>query len=338
MSMLSVGDMALSYQLRNQNAQLKQQIGQRTQEVVSGLAADLGTKVNGDFLPLASIDRSLATLNAYDTTAAEAALFAENAQSALGVVHGAGSDVAPLLISSVTNSSSTSQMTVAKDSRQRLEVAISALNVQVAGRYAFAGVATDQKPLADADAIVAALTVATAGTTTPADFVAAVDAWFAAPVGGGGFLDLAYAGSEVPLAPFRIGPESEARATVTAADEPIRNTLKGLAMAAMLAEGVFGNDVAARAEVATAAGTAILGADSALIGLRADIGTVESQIAQAQTRNSAERAALEIARLDVVAVDPYDTATALEALTSQMESLYTLTARISRLSFADYMR
>ena len=338
MSMLSVGDMALSYQLRNQNAQLKQQIGQRTQEVVTGIAADLGTKVKGDFLPLASIDRSLATLDAYDTTAAEAALFAESAQSALGVVHSAGSDVAPLLISSVTNSSSTSQMTVAKDSRQRLDVAISALNVQVAGRYAFSGVATDQKPLVEGDEIIAALTTATAAATTPADFIAAVTAWFDAPAGGGGFLDLAYGGSEVPLAPFRVGPETEARATVTAADAPIRDTLKGLAMAAMLGEGAFGTDVAARAEVATAAGTAILGADSALIGLRADIGTVEAQIDQAQTRNGAERAALDLARLDVVAVDPYDTATALEALTSQMESLYTLTARISRLSFADYMR
>ena len=159
-----------------------------------------------------------------------------------------------------------------------------------------------------------------------------------APAGGGGFLDVAYGGSDVPLAPFRVGPETEAQATVTAADAPVRDTLKGLAMAAMLGEGAFGGDVVARAEVATAAGAAILGADSALIGLRADIGTVEAQIDQARTRNGAERAALDLARLDVVAVDPYDTATALEALTAQMESLYTLTARISRLSFADYMR
>lgn len=335
MSMLSVGDMALSYQLRNQNAQLKQQMAQRSQEVVSGIAADLGSRVNGDFLPLASIDRSLATLAAYDTTAAEAALFAESAQAALGTVHSAASDVAPMLISSVTNSSATSQTTVSKDARQRLEVAISALNVQVAGRYAFSGVETDQRPV-DGDALMTELRAATAGAATAADFIAAVETFFDAAAGAGGYLDTAYGGSTDQLAPFRIGPETETRATVTAADAPIRDTLKGLAMAALIGETAFG--VAERSEIANAAGTAILGADSALIGLRADIGTVEAQVDQARTRNSAERAALEIARLDTIGVDPYDTATALEALTAQMESLYTITARISRLSFADYIR
>lgn len=338
MSMLSVGDMALSFQMRKQNALLKQEMGQRTQEVVTGIAADLGKHVSGDFMPLAAIDRSLATLDAYDTTAAEAALFAETAQAALGVVHDVASDVAPLLISTVTNASQTSQMTVAKDSRQKLEASISALNVQVAGRSAFAGIATDAQPLASADTILSELLTATAATTTPADFIAAVDAWFDAPAGGGGFLDTVYGGSDTALAAFRIGPDEQARATVTAADEPIRNTLKGLALASLLTEGVFSSDINARAEIATAAGTAILGADSDLIGLRADIGTAEAQIADAQTRNGAERAALEIARVEHISVDPYDTATALEALTSQMESLYTLTARISRLNFADYIR
>ena len=338
MSMLSVGDMALSFQLRKQNAVLKQQMNERTQEVVTGVAVDLGRKVSGDFMPLAAIDRSLALLDGYDLTAKEAELYAESAQAALGVVHDVASGIAPLLISSVTNSSSNSQNTMAGDTRQRLDAAISALNVQVAGRYAFSGIATDARPLIDADAMIAELMTATAGATDAATFVAAVGDWFDAPAGGGGFLDVAYGGSDTLLAPFRVGPDEEARAPVTAADDPIRDTLKGLALGALLSEGVFPGDVATRGEIALAAGTTILSADSALIGLRADIGTTEAQIAAAQTRNSAERAALEIARVDQVSVDPYDTATALEALTAQMESLYTLTARISRLSFADYIR
>ncbi len=338
MSMLSVGDMAMAFQLRNQNAQLKAEMNKLNQEVVTGQAADLGKRVTGDFMPLAAIDRSLKMLDSFDTTATEAELFTSSAQAALGVVHEVASDVAPLLISSVTNSSYTSQQAVANDARQSLEAAISALNTQVAGRYAFSGVASDTRPVVNAETMIAELMTATSGATDADSFVTAVSDWFDAPAGGGGYLDVAYGGSDQPLAGFRVGPDEEARATVTAADEPIRDTLKGLAMAALLAEGVFGTDMNTRSDIANAAGTTIIGADSALIGLRADIGTAESQIAEAQTRNAAERAALELSRVDQISVDPYDSSTALQALMAQMESLYTLTARVSRLNFTDYMR
>lgn len=338
MSMLSVGDMALSFQMRKQNAELKQQLIERNKEVITGQAYDLGKRVTGDFMSLAAVDRSLAMLDAYDTAATEAELYATTAQAALGVVTDGAQEIAPLLLSSVTNSSYSSQEAVAKDARQKLEASISALNTQVAGRYAFSGVTTDVAPLIDAETLIAELSTATVGATDSASFVAAVDAWFAAPAGGGGFLDLAYNGSDTQLDGFRIGPDETARARITAADEPIRNVIKGLAMAAMLDEGLFGNNVPVRGQIAVAAGSTILSADSGLVGLRAELGTVESQIAAAQTRNSAERAALEIARVDQIAVDPYDTAAALEALTVQMETLYTLTARISDLTFVDFMR
>ena len=338
MSMMSVGDMALSFQLRKQNAELKQQMIERNKEVITGQAYDLGKRVTGDFMSLAAVDRSLAMLNAYDTAATEAELYSTTSQAALGVMTDMAQEIAPLLLSSVTNSSYTSQEAVAKDARQKLEASISALNTQVAGRYAFSGIATDQAPLVDADTMLADLMTATAAAVDVPSFVAAVDAWFDAPAGGGGFLDLAYGGSTVTLDAFRIGPDETAQASITAADQPVRDTLKGLAMAAMIDLGVFGSSVPARGEIAVAAGSAILGADSGMVGLRADLGTVESKIAEAQTRNSAERAALEIARVDQISVDPFDTATALQALTTQMESLYTLTARISRLSFVDFMR
>ena len=54
-------------------------------------------------------------------------------------------------------------------------------------------------------------------------------------------------------------------------------------------------------------------------------------------RNAAEASALQIARNGLVAADPYDTATAIQAVQTQIETLYTLTARLSRLSLTDYL-
>jgi len=338
MSMMSVGDMALSFQMRKQNAQLKQQMVERNQEVITGHAYDLGKRVTGDFMSLAAVDRSLDMLDAYDTAVTEAEVFATASQAALGVVTDVAQDIAPLLVSSVTNASSNSQDTLARDAREKLGTVVSALNTQIAGRFAFAGVDTGNKPLVDVDTLLSQAATAAGGATDAATLITAISDWFDAPAGGGGFVDTAYGGSETPLASFRIGPGEEARLEVTAADQPIRDTLKGLVLASLIDEGVVPLDVQARREVAMTAGTTILGADSGVIGLRADLGTTEAKIAEAQTRNSAERAALEIARLGQISVDPYDTATALQALQTQMESLYTLTARISRLSFADFMR
>jgi flagellar hook-associated protein 3 FlgL len=71
--------------------------------------------------------------------------------------------------------------------------------------------------------------------------------------------------------------------------------------------------------------------------MRAGIGTLEARIETATARNSAETSALEMARNEIIAVDPYKAATDLSAAQTQLETLYTVTARLSRLSLAGYL-
>jgi flagellar hook-associated protein 3 FlgL len=72
--------------------------------------------------------------------------------------------------------------------------------------------------------------------------------------------------------------------------------------------------------------------------MAARLGTVEGQIEAASTRNNSETSSLQIARNGITGVDPYETASKLEATRQQIEMLYTLTSRISRLSLVDYLR
>ena len=74
------------------------------------------------------------------------------------------------------------------------------------------------------------------------------------------------------------------------------------------------------------------------VTLAARIGTVEAQIEAARTRNSAEETALGIFRSEIGSVDSYEAATRLEQARSQLESLYLITARVSRLSLTEFLR
>jgi len=64
---------------------------------------------------------------------------------------------------------------------------------------------------------------------------------------------------------------------------------------------------------------------------------LQARIDTATTRNTSEATALGIARAGLVQLDPYETATRLQHAETQLQLIYTLTARMSRLSLADYL-
>lgn len=336
MSFFSVGDMAQLYQMRRHSSELKSLASTLTSELTSGSKRDTGAAVRGDFTALAGVERSLTTLASYATATAEAGQLAATQQVALGAIGALLSEAGPTLLSASTSSSPTMVAATAADARQKFGAAIGALNTNTAGRYAFAGIASDSRPLAPADDILAALATAIAPETTVAGIVDAVAAWFGAAPGGGGYLDLAYGGGAAP-APFRIASGESVELGVTAAAPEVRALLKGLALAALVSEGALAGDATGRANLTRAAGELVMGAAGSATTLAARVGSAEAQIEDAAIRNTAETSSLEIVRSGMTAADPYDTATALQAVQAQIETLYTLTARLSNLKLADYL-
>ena len=324
--------------LNRQNHELKSQLQRLSTEMSSGKKADVAAAVSSDFKALAGIEHSLTTLDAYRTATTEAQLFAQTLQTAFDTTQTLASDIAPTLASAGTTGGVATVNAAAQDTRQKLFSAVSALNVRIGDRYLLSGDATDQKPISGAQDILDALAVATAGQTTATGVITAVDTWFNAPPGGGGYLDTVYGGSAVPLAPFAIGANDQAAVTVTAADDTLRTTLKGLALGAMVAEGALAGDNTGRALLMKTAGQTLMSSNSNLADLRAGLGSVEGQINDVATRNTAETSALEMARNGIVAADPFSTASDLEAVRTHLETLYALTARLSRLSLADFLR
>ncbi len=336
MSYISIGDMAQTFLIRHQNTQLKSTSTRLTLELTTGQTSDPSKRFAGDFTTLAGIEASLKSLQSYKSAANEAAGFANTMQTTLGHLQDQTVEAANHLLLTKNTASRAQIDSTAADIRQKFGAAVSALNTQIGGRSLFAGAATDKPAVASADVILTELQTAIAGETTAAGVESAVNNWFDTP--GGGYDTAGYLGSGSALAPFAIGENQQADLAVSASDPTLRETLKGLALSALIAEGALQGDVAEQAQLMHASGTRLLSVSQQQTTMQANIGTVEAHIDTVTAQSASEISALEIARNQLLSVDNYETASELEAVQTQLETLYALTARVSRLSLVDFLR
>jgi flagellar hook-associated protein 3 FlgL len=333
MSRVSVGDTSLTNILARQGADLRAQVQRASQEMASGKHADISLAVRGDISPLLAIDASLTRLQAYRSTTTDAGFHVATQQTAMTGLSQLAAGISTTLLGSKDFQTPAQLNTVAADARGRLSSVIGLLNTQASGRAVFSGMATVTAPLGSADAMLTALGLAAAGATTAGQVAAAVTTWFADPLGYGAF----YQGA-APLMPVPVAPGETAEIPTTAMDPAIRDTLAGFAMAALIDRGVLSGNPDERARLAQAAGQQLFATEAARVTLAARIGAVEAQVEAAKTRNSAEETALGILRSDLGSVDPYEAATRLQTVQSQLEALYLVTSRVSRLSLVEYIR
>ena len=329
----NVGDMAQSLILRRQNATLKQAMQTLSTELTTGLVTDTTARLKGNYALLAGIETSLTQLDSYRRVTTETAATASVMQTALSHIATSARDLGAALIAAASSNSPARIDTLGTDATQKLQSALSALNTRIGDRSVFAGVATDHAAVADAETMMTALDTAVAGAISSADVQTAVDAWFADP---GGFAATVYLGGAA-LQPVPVGPDDQATLDITALDPALVETLKGLAMTSLLDRGTLAGSDVARADLAKRAGESLLSSATARAELSARLGTVEAGISNASLRNDSERSALETAKLGLLSVDPYEVAAKLQATQTQLQTLYSITARMQRLSLVDYL-
>ena len=336
MTSITIGDLANTFLIKRQTSGLKSEMARLASELTTGQKADLGTSLAGDFGPFAGIERSLRAIAAYTTANSEAAGMLTASQLALENVQSIGRDLSTALLTASSSEDVVLIGATAEDARQKFSAVVSTLNTSMADRTLFGGAATDRPALATGEEMLAQIAAATAGETTAAGIVAAVEAWF--DDAGGGFETMGYLGSTSDMGPMLIAEDETVSVGVRADGQVIRDTLKGYALMSLIAGGALAGQVTEQADLAAAAATQLLAADGDITDVRARIGAVEARIEDAQARNAAEKSAYELARTELVGADPYQTATELQAVYAQIETLYTVTARIAGLKFTDYMR
>jgi flagellar hook-associated protein 3 FlgL len=335
MSFLSIGDLAQSFQTLRRSAQLKTELARRNDELTSGRTADPARRLGGDYGALADIERGLTRLAAFASATRETALHATALQERLSRLTDDGATISGQLVAVGGGAAAGLVNSVAAAARGVFDAAVSMLNSGVADRALFAGRATGGAAVLDGPALLAELAADTAGATTAAELQDAVTAWFDTP---GGFETKGWLGSGTDLGPIAIGPEDVVTLPASAASPEIRRHLAGLALAALVDGGALAGDDAARAEALRSAGRQLAEARPGLVGLSAHLGAVEARIDLVAARNAAEATGLEFARQDLLAADPYEAAIRLEEARARLDTMFAVTARLSRLSLTEHLR
>ncbi len=329
---MTLSDLSQMFQLRRNTVRVREDLATATQELSTGRHVDLGKSVSGNYGPLVSIDRKLSAIGGYETNSTEATLFLDVAQSSLERIKDATSELSLRLMGVKETEIKSIGNVLAIEAAAAFDVTVSTLNGRAGGRSLFAGIATDRAAIAEPRDILGQIGAAVAGLTKATDVRDAVDAWFTA-----NFDTAVYIGSTDPLASFRVGDGREVSMSVRANDPAVRDQLKGLAMSAMISR----TDITDQQELAAFAnisGNSLVSNRDKIITLQASVGSAQERLATARAENSSERTALAIARSEIVAVDPYKVATDLQNLQTQLETIYTITARLSGLSLTNYIR
>ena len=334
MNIVSTGDLAQTFSLSRQNNAVRQQLDRLTQELTSGLVQDVTDRLKGDFSGLADFEREIALLNTYANTVSEAETQATVMQATLDAVQTQFGDLVNTLALSFTAAGLNDQRNVAFEAQATLNSMLSNLTTTVAGRALFSGTDVATAPLEGEDAVLTNVQAAIAGLTTAADVLAAADAYFGP---GGGFETDIYRGATTDLAPFDLGAGESVNFALRADNDAVREVLKVTSVAARVTDPGLSLSDGEMQKLLQALTERTLSGREGITRLQADLGFAEGRIEAAGTRIVAETSSMEIARAQLVEADPFETASALEAVQIRLEMLYTLTARSSRLSLVNFL-
>jgi flagellar hook-associated protein 3 FlgL len=169
---------------------------------------------------------------------------------------------------------------------------------------------------------------------TPEDIITAADAWFADPAG---FDALVYSGSNTSLAPFVLSETERVSLDVRANDPALKEVLKNTAIAALADDPALGLSVPQKSALFGMVGLALQSSQDPITDLRSTVGLVEARIETIAARNQAERTTTEFARNALLEADPFETATRLESVQFQLQSIYSVTVRNSQLSLVNFL-
>lgn len=335
MNFSSIGDGVQQFQLQRQNTAIKTTLNRLTNELSSGNASDLIKANNGDTAKFSAVDNRLKVLSSLKFLTAETQLTLSTTQAALSNLdtqRGALAD--PLIL--INKESTDLQVTeAARASRDRFDGLIQTLNTRVGDDSLFAGKAVNDAAFTSSDIMIADVVAQIGGATDTATIMAAIDTWFDDPAGG--FATVAYTGDTGDQVVRRLDNTTQVTLDARADDPGIKEVLKG-AVYASIASEMGGLDKQTKAELLFAGGVQLQGAASDLAQVQGRLGYVEGEVERFSAAHSSEQAALNIARNLMTQADPFETATELQAIQTQLETHYAMTARLSRLSLAEYLR
>ncbi len=312
---------------------LRQQSEAARAELATGRTADLpaalGASIGESFLLRGAVD----AIELRRQGLAQAALVSSAVQRSLSRVGEGARAIASDALGANGRRDDTALGVSASEARSRLQAVFSSLNIRLAGQSLFAGDASDRPALSDFDRLLADVEALYAAASNPDDLAAALDGYFDDP--SGRFRTTIYSGGLGDAPDIEIDKGERLRFTLRADDASIRDLIRGLSVIAV--SGAAPASSLRDGALAAAAGAALNGAE-ALTARQAEIGVSESRAAAAIEALDAEKSALTEAYNARTTNDPLEIASRLQSLESQLGAAYAVTARLSQLTLANFLR
>jgi flagellar hook-associated protein 3 FlgL len=345
----SVSSHALSEAMRRSILDAQTQLLKGQKEASTGRLADVGLELGHRTSQTVTFRTDFARLSGIVDTNGLVASRLDATQSALTGVREAAQDFLDSL--AVAHSGAADPGLIRDKAKAVLSSLTGALNTTVNGEYLFAGINTDVRPFENYFATPPSAASQDVATAFQAAFGMAQSSPAAsgiAPAGMQTFLDGAFASlfddpawtgswsnASSQNVRSRISP-TEMATTGTNVNEP---AFRKLAMAfTMVADlGLENlNDETARTVIDTAMST-VGEAIGQLTTTQANLGTAQDQVARSSERMSLQIDILNTQINSLESVDPYEAATRVNSLLTQIETSYALTGRIHALTLLNYL-
>ncbi len=329
-------DLAANLRMNSQQSGIRAALDSASQSIVSGKKVNLVEASAGDLSHLFSIEHSLVKLNeessAIDLAMGKAGL----AQKSLTRIHERLMDSGPQLLAAVERKDFQSMTIIGRDARSGLESVVSAMNSRFGRHNIFSGAAVDVNALAPAQDLINDISTIVASSADAASALALIETYFFSP--GGGFETNIYRGSNQDGPPLKGADGLTVEYLHRADSREIRDSLRALALAAVAADAPNFSGTNDQAILLREAAVSSMNANDSIIALQEGLGLSENRLANEQSRNRSHTDAFQLEHSRILSADPYETATLFQSLEAQLQSVFTLTSRLSNLTLNNFLR
>lgn len=331
-----VSDLAGSWAMRRNQAMVKSETIIASQELVTGFKDARKIANAGDVGRVFAVDKELKTIARYNQAMAAGRVRLDATQASIGNVRTTAQEVTLGVLALLEADSFKSTEIQAAGAIPALRSVVTTLNGEIAGHSLFSGAAIDRAPLKDGDEILADIEAIMAAAPDVATAISDVDFYFDDPAGG--FATSAYFGSANDAPDVSLAKGDTIAMTVRADTEALRDTMKNLAIIGAVSNGAFAGVQKDQRALMLHASEDNLQVNDQLIKLQERVGYSQERLERASVRNEAERMRLSISRTELTGADPYESAGRFQELEAQMEKLYSVTVKLSKLSLVNFMR
>lgn len=346
--MYQISTQSISSSLRQSILKLQSELAARSTELSTGKHADNGLFLGAQSGTLVSLEAESSLLQAMIGTNETASTRLGTTQTVLEQLQTSAERQLNMLIAN--NSTAANAQMIEASGKAELEALIANLNSSLQGNFLFAGTNTSTKPITDYFGTSAASKQAVdnafsatfgmsqsspgVGSITGTDMQNFLDNQFASLFQGANWTSDWSSAADDTLTQRITGPQWVST-SVSANAIPFKDLARAYTMIADLGTENLGAE-ALRAVTGTAQNL-LRSAIADLTQLRTSVGMVQSSIKDADNRLTIQTdlLATQVSKLD--SVNTYEVATRLTELQTQIETSYSLTSRIQRLSLVNFL-